>query len=82
MRVNKGTDEAPAVRCRFVAQARGDDERLDEMCAGTPSLTVVKLLLSVAAERGWTSMLLDVKWAFLYGRMKRNFYIELLRHDG
>lgn len=49
--------------------------------AGTPSLTIVKVLLSVAAERGMTIMLLGVKCAFLYSAMRRIVYIELPLQD-
>lgn len=49
--------------------------------AGTPSLTIVKLLLSVAAEKPLAIMLFDIKYALLYGAMRRNVYAELLRQD-
>lgn len=49
VRTNQGTEELPEVRYRHVAQELGDGERLDELFAGTPSLTM--LSLSVAAER-------------------------------
>lgn len=78
-RINKGSDENPEIRCSLVAQELGFCERLDEMFAGTPSLTIVKLLLSVAIETDLTLMLPDVKCAFLYGDMRRNMYIKLPR---
>lgn len=45
-RVSKGRDGCPEVRCRVVAQELGYREWLDELVEGTPSFTIVKLLLS------------------------------------
>lgn len=56
-------------------------QRLDELFAGTSSLAVVKLLLSVAPEADLPLMILAVKRAFLYRSMRRSVYIELLRQD-
>lgn len=81
VRANKGTDTLPEVRCRLMAQELGYGHRLDELVAGTPTLTIVKLLLSVLAERDLVVTLLDVKCAFLYGIIRRNVYIELRRLD-
>lgn len=52
------------MRCRVVAQDLGFGDRLEELLAGTPSLIVVKLSLSAAAEKGLSMMLLDVQCAF------------------
>lgn len=56
-------------------------ERLGELFAGTPSLTIVKLFWSVAAEKDLAIILLDVKCAFLQAAMRRNVYIKLPRQD-
>ena len=84
VRTNKGTAIDPVVRCRLVAQELGFGEKMDELFAGTPSLTAVKMILSlmvsgVSMKR--TVMILDVKCAFLYGRMRRTVYIELPHQD-
>lgn len=53
-------------------------------CAYIPSsFTIVKLLLSVAAERDLPVILLDVRCVCvcLYGLMQRNLYIEPPRQD-
>lgn len=52
---------------------------MDELFAGAPSLTVVKMLLhKVAMRKGELGvMALGVTRAFLYGMMKRRVYIEL-----
>lgn len=85
-RITKGSGENPEMRCRLVAQEFGFRREVDELFAGTPSLTIVKLLLSVVVEKDLALMLLDVKLAFLYGDMRRKVYIELPmqnpRHGG
>lgn len=81
VRVNKGSDDQRGFRCQLVAQERGDGVRFGHLCAWTQSLTVVKILLSVAAERDYDFMLLDVKCAFLYGEMRRKAYTEFPRQD-
>lgn len=63
VRINKGTEEFPEFRCRLVAQELGYGERLGELCAAARSLAIVKLLLSAAAERDMSVMLLDVRRA-------------------
>lgn len=78
VRVNKASEEHLEVRCRLEAQEVGFGERLDELFAGIPSLPVVKFWLFVAAEKGLSVMLLDVKCACcLDGSMRRNVYAEL-----
>lgn len=58
--MNQGSDEHAKVLCRLVAQDLGYGQRLDELFAGTPSLSIVKLLLSYVAEYDQAVMLLDV----------------------
>ena len=83
VRVNKGCKMNPKIRCRLVAQEVAYGERIDELFAGTPSLSSVKIALHLAAEGGcdYKLMVMDVKCAFLYGKMKRNIYIELPTQD-
>ena len=70
VRVNKGTAEKPQVKCRLVAQELALGERLDELFAGTPSVSPVRLLLLHSRENGRCTMTVDVKTAFLYGVMR------------
>ena len=84
IRINKGTATEPKVRCRLVAQELGYGVKDDELFAGTPSMTAVKFILAKMANnrrKGKEMMILDVKSAFLYGKMKRNVYIELPTQD-
>ena len=77
-RINKGSK----VRCRLVAQELGFGKREDELFVGTPSLCIVKLILSRMMSRPNINVLvIDVKCAFLYGQMTRNIYIELPQRD-
>lgn len=81
VRINKGSEEIAEVRCHLVAQELGFGERLDELFAGTPSLTIVKLLRSMAAEKRLSAMSLDVTCAFLYGNMPRRLCFGPPRQD-
>lgn len=63
---NDGTEECPEVRCRLEAQELGIGERLYELFAWASSLTIVKLLLSLVAERGLSAMLSSVTCAFSF----------------
>lgn len=76
VRIKKRTDAQPKVRCRLVVQ------ELCELFAGTPSLAIVELLKSGAAEKDLAIMLLpDMKRALLYKAMRRKVYIELPNQD-
>ena len=77
VRVNKGTAKPPQVNCRLVAQEAPLGERLDELFAGTPSMSGVRLLLRHSRQDGRCIMTMDVKTAFLYGVMRRKVSIEL-----
>jgi len=46
VRINKGSRLVPRVRCRLVAQELAHGKKGDELYAGTPSLSTMKLLLS------------------------------------
>lgn len=61
----------------MVAQELGHGERLEQLFAGAPSLTLVKLLLSVV-ENDLSLMLLGVKCAFLYGDTASS-YLDKIR---
>lgn len=79
-RRSKGSVDKPEVQCGLVVQELGQGERLDELFAGTPSLTMVKLLWCVVVDRSLDVILLDSTRVVLYGWM-RSVYIELPRHN-
>lgn len=62
VRVNEGTGKDVEARYRLVAQVLGYGERLDDLSAGTsagtPALTVVKLVLPGVTEKCLVIMLL------------------------
>jgi len=84
VRMNKGVQGQPVVRCRLVAQELGYGVKDDELYAGTPALSTMRLFLSWYAST-WTEnnviMIMDVKSAFLYGKARRKFLIELPEQD-
>ena len=77
VRINKGTSQNPRVRCRLVGQELGFGVKDDELYAGTPSLVMLKLMLSWYASnwaRDSVLNVIDVKSAFLYGKARRALY--------
>jgi len=68
----------------LVAQELGYGVKDDELYAGTPSLSTMKLMLSWYCCM-WKSedviIIIDVKCAFLYGKARRRLYIELPDRD-
>lgn len=79
------TQKSDSVRCRLVAMEFADEKR-DDLFAGTPPLAAMRLLLSSAMSKGRASYqqkvtVVDVKRAFLYGRMEREVYVELTPED-
>ena len=84
VRINKGSKLHPNVRCRLVAQEIAYGMKDDELYAGTPSLSTMKMLLSWYASSGSdvdVICIIDVKSAFLYGKARRKVYIELPSQD-
>ena len=86
VRTNKGTSAKPVIRCRLVAQEFATMDVRDDLFAGTPPLTALRLLLSQAASRGASGKhvrfkVIDVKKAFLYGEIERTLFIELPEQD-
>lgn len=88
VRVSQGGEENAEVHCHLVEQELWYGERVDDLFVRSPSLPVVKALLSVVAERDLPVILLDVKRVLLHRGIRRNVYIELSRqhprqqHDG
>ena len=85
--VNKGTSDRPKVRSRLVGQEFAGKEIREDLFAATPPMSATRTLLSLAASQKGTEksakrlMVLDVKKAFLYGRIKRTVFIELPPED-
>ena len=83
---NKGDADSPKIRCRYVAKdiARWRD---GAMCAATPPLEAVRLLLSDLATRRRSgdrrktgqrkALVIDVSKAHLHAFVKRGVYVAL-----
>ncbi|MCH98729.1 hypothetical protein A2U01_0019735, partial [Trifolium medium] len=60
--------------------ARGCDQRYGidytEIFASVRRLDTVRMIIVIAAHRGWVLYQLDVKYAFLYGRLNEDVYVE------
>ena len=83
---DKRLADKPNLRSRLVGKEFAEKGRRDDLFAPTPPLTAARMLVSRCASRGQGGtvsrlMLIDIKKAFLYGRMKRNVYIELPVED-
>ena len=80
---NKGDDENPDVRCRWVAKEFNRNDGQDGLFAATPQLQVMKLLLSTLASgsKGERIMIADVKRAYFYAPVSREVYVELCSED-
>ena len=87
MDIDKGTKENPNVRCRLVGQEFAGKDRPNELYAPTPPLASARWLVSRCAScgrggaNGQRIMFIDVKKAFLYGKISRTVYIELPEED-
>ncbi|CAM9000875.1 unnamed protein product [Rhodiola kirilowii] len=51
----------------------------NEVFAPVARWDTIRLLLAIAAQRGWIVYQLDVKSAFLYGELKEVVYVENLK---
>ena len=80
--VNKGSDDAPQLRARWVAQefrGRCGDKR--EYFSETPDLPLVKAVIAHAARRPQSEDIVvavfDVRRAYFYAEEKRDTFVEL-----
>ena len=84
---NKGTAEAPDIRCRLVARDFncGDRDR-EDLFAATPPWELKRLLMSHAVDtrggRRRKVLLIDVKKAHLYPLCKGDIFVELPEEAG
>ena len=80
---NKGSLQAPNVRCRWVAKEYNTGARPD-LYAATPPLEAVKLVLSEAAtntDKQQVVCIVDVRRAYFYAPVRRRVYVELPPED-
>ena len=75
------------MRSRLVGQEFVHGQRRDDLYAPTPPLAAARYLLSTCASRcqqgpgNHRILLLDIRKAFLCGKMSRTVYIELPSED-
>ena len=89
--VNKGDDQEPDYRSRWVAQEIKHDKR-DDLFAATPPLEAKKLLLALAVtegigyqsgdkRNGYRLDFIDVKRAYFHAKARREVYVKLPDED-
>ena len=80
--VNKGSAAQPKYRSRLCAQEFANSQE-EDLFAATPPLLAAKLLVSECACGGGNlkMMIMDVKRAFLYGKVRRPIFIRLPAED-
>ena len=81
--INKGDDEHPVYRSRFVAKEFNNGD-VEGLFAGTPPLEALRYIVHVAATKGATPrviMINDVARAFFEAQAKRKVCIELPTED-
>ena len=84
---NKGTEDQPEIRCRWVARDfKGADRDREDLFAATPPWELKRLLMSHAADisngQVRKMLLIDVKKAHLNSECKDDVYIELPEEVG
>ena len=78
---NKGTEEDPNVRSRWVGKEYNTGPRLD-LYSPTPPLEGIKLVASdVASKKGRVMVTVDVRRAYFYAKAKRRIFVELPDED-
>jgi len=80
IRVNKGTQERPNVRCRLVAKEIKTYSD-DSLFAATPPLEALKILITLAASKRWRLAHVDVRRAYFNAKVLRDVYVELDEKD-
>ena len=85
--VNDGTREVPKVRSSLVGQEFAHGQRRDDLYAPTPLMAAARYLLSTCASLGQQGpgnhriLLMDIRKAFLCGKISRTVYVELPSED-
>jgi len=83
--INKGDNENPDIRCRWVGREfRGSDRDRDDLYAATPPLEAIKALIVLAAsQKGGKRQnlkklsFIDIKKAYFHAKVKRPLYVVL-----
>ena len=70
--------EVEKYKARLVAKGYAQEYGVDyeEVYAPVARMDTVRMILALAAQRGWCVFQLDVKSAFLHGKLAENVYVE------
>lgn len=70
--------EVDKYKSRLVAKGYAQQQGIDytEVFAPVAKWDTIRLVLALAARRGWDVYELDVKSAFLYGELKEDVYVN------
>nr|KYP44456.1 Retrovirus-related Pol polyprotein from transposon TNT 1-94 [Cajanus cajan] len=65
-------------KARLVAKGYSQEQGVDyiEVFAPVSKMDIVRMIIAIAASRGWKLYQLDVKSAFLYGTLNEDVYVE------
>ncbi|GJV64548.1 retrovirus-related pol polyprotein from transposon TNT 1-94 [Tanacetum coccineum] len=65
-------------KARLVARGYGQEFGVDymEVYAPVARMDTIRLMLALAAQRGWSIYQMDVKSAFLHGTLQENVYVQ------
>lgn len=64
-------------KARFVVCGNEETENEEESFSSVPDFSVLKLVMSIAKQRGWCERHYDVQHAFPNGKLERAVYVEL-----
>ena len=68
-----------SVKARLVANGNEQIEGINytETYAPTPSFEIIRLLLTIAAQKGWSVGQADVKTAYVHAPLTERIYVEI-----
>jgi len=74
----KEKGEVDKYKARLVAKGYSQQYGIDytEVFAPVAHLDTIRIILSIAAQHGWTVFQLDVKSAFLYGELNEDVFVS------
>ena len=70
--------EVDKYKARLVAKGYSQQQGVDftEIYAPVARMDTVRMIVALAAQRGWTIYQLDVKSAFLHGELSEDVYVD------
>nr|GEY96230.1 copia-type polyprotein [Tanacetum cinerariifolium] len=70
--------EVEKYKARLVAKGYGQEYGIDymEVFAPVARMDTIRMMVAIAAQRGWKLFQMDVKSAFLYGKLEEDVYVQ------